>query len=91
MQYLVRTDKPFRGIASALLPSGMVAYTDLTLEEYRAQAGYPLRVVEEAELDHLIDEHHASMITAPEEETEEDFWFALARMRAQREPKGIAT
>ncbi len=79
MQFIVRTDKLFRGIIeSYLLDNGTVADTDgLTPDQYAEKYGYPVRTVDGAELDALIDAYVNSLITAPIEETEADFDYAL--------------
>lgn len=79
MKYLLRTDEPFRGhVQSVLKPDGTVAYTDgLTVEQYQAARGFPVRVIEDEELDALIEAHTASLITEPREITEEEWHDAL--------------
>lgn len=75
--YIIRTDEPFRGIASVLLDNGKVAYTDKTFAEYEAESPNPLALVTEAEIDQLIEKYHASLITKPEPITQERFWDLL--------------
>lgn len=78
-QYIVRTDQPFNGTTqSLLLEDGTVAYTGgLTLEAYQAERGYPVRVLDRAELEQMLADYEAGCVTEPEEETEEQWWYAL--------------
>ena len=79
MQYIVRTDTPFVGnIQSYLLENGTVAYTDgLTPHQYEAERGFPIRAVDDDELDAMMNAYVNSLITGPVEETEADFDYAL--------------
>ncbi len=78
-KWLVRADEPFCGYAlSFLQPDGTVAYTDgLTPEQYATSRGYSVRIITSAEHDALIEQHEASLITGPKEETEEAWYWAL--------------
>lgn len=75
MRYLIIADKPFSGHAqSALRTDGSVMYTDYkSVTEYEAGENIKTRVVGEAELNALIDEHLAGMVTKPERITRERF------------------
>ena len=79
MQYLVIADKPFTGHAqSALRANGSVMYTDYkSVAEYEAGENIKVRVVDEAELNALIDEHLAGMVTKPKRITRDRFWEML--------------
>ena len=79
MQYIVRSDTPFRGIIqSCLLDNGTVADTEgLTPDQSAAERGFPVRTVDDAELDAMTNAYVASLITDPVEETEADFDDAL--------------
>ena len=78
MQYLIKTDEPFNGYPqSILLPNGTVAYTDgMTLEEYVFENG-PMRVLSEDALDELVKAHEDGLVTDPQPETEENWFYAL--------------
>lgn len=75
MQYIIRTDEPFNGcVQSALNPDNTVLYTDgQNLEQFTASCGYPIRVIDGDELDKLLEEFHADLITDPEPITKEDW------------------
>lgn len=79
MKFVIRSDEPFRGsVQSVLTPEGKVAYTEgLTVEEYAKDRGFPVRVVDEPELDAMIAAYIDSRVTDPVEETKEQFWEAL--------------
>jgi hypothetical protein len=79
MQYVLRADEPFKGyVQSVLRPDGTVAYSDgLTLEEYAEAKGFPIRVIDDAELDALIADHTASLVTEPTPESLEAWEYAL--------------
>ena len=79
MQYLVRTDQPFRGsVQSVVLENGTVAYSDgQTVAEYIADRGGNLRVVTEAELFELVQAYEASLVTEPRQITAEQWDDAL--------------
>ena len=78
-RYIIRTDEPFKGyVQSVLNADGTVGYTKgLTLDQYAAELGAPLRVIDGAELDVLIAEYQAGQVTPPMEITEEAFHEAL--------------
>src|SRR3990167_5639371 len=73
--YILRADEPFRGhCQSVLLKNGTVAYSDgLTLEQYEAERGFPVRLIDDAELDELTKRYTESLITAPAVITEARF------------------
>lgn len=77
--WLIHADQPFNGHAqSFLLPDGTIAYTDgLTPEAYAQERGFPVKIITDAELDDMIEDHEASLITEPKEESKEDWWYAL--------------
>lgn len=77
--WLLRDDEQFKGhTQSFLLPDGTVAYTDgLTPRQYAEDRGFPVRVVTNGEVDALMAQHIAAMITSPTEESEADYWRAL--------------
>ncbi len=78
MRWIVRTDEPFRCAQSFLLDDGTIAYTKgLTVETYAADRGFPIRVVDDAELDALQAARLAGMVTAAAEETEDQYFYAL--------------
>ena len=79
VQFLMRTDQPYRGHVEAhLLADETVAYSGgQTVAEYQAIHGYPLRIIEEAELEALSDAFLADCVTAPELIDEERFDDAL--------------
>ena len=70
--YILRADEPFRGhCQSVLLEDGTVAYSNgLTLEQYQADRGFPVRLIDDAELNRLtewfINEHITMPISIPE-------------------------
>lgn len=75
MQFVIRADKPFSGsVQSVMTPAGKVAYTKgLSLDEYAAECGFPLRVVEDDEFDKLMAAYVASRVTQPVEITAEQY------------------
>jgi hypothetical protein len=77
--WLIDANEPFRGhVQSVLTPEGTVAYTDgLTVEQYEAERGVKLKKITDAELDALLSEYEAGLVTDPTEETEAQFWYAL--------------
>ena len=79
MQWLIRTDEPFRGHCQSVVnPDGTIAYTDgLTVDTYEAANGFPVRVIGDDEFNKLIDEFVAGMISDPVEITKERFWEML--------------
>jgi len=79
MRFIIRADIPFPGhCQSLLLDNGTVAYTNgLTLEQYAQERGFPVRVVENDELEQLERAHIDSLVTEPCEESKEHFWDAL--------------
>lgn len=73
-QYLIRADQPFRCIQSCILPDGTVEYTEgLTPEAYAKERGFPVRVIDDAELDRLIAEKQEAMKSDPVQITEERY------------------
>ena len=78
-RWILRADEPFRGHAqSVLLPDGTVAWSGgLTLEQYQAERGFPVRVIEDDELDALIAQFEAGLITDAQPITEERYWDYL--------------
>lgn len=78
-KWVIRADKPFSGsVQSVLTAAGKVAYTKgLTVEEYSAECGYPLRVISDAELDGLLASYIDGLVTEPSEITDEKFDYAL--------------
>ena len=64
---------------STVKPDGFVAFADgdLTPEQYALDRGFPIRVVDDAELDEMLATWSEQQITAPREETHEDFTYAL--------------
>jgi hypothetical protein len=79
MRYIVRTDTPFLGhVQSHLLDNGTVADTDgLTPDQYAGLRGFPVRTVDDAELDVMTENYINSLITGPVEETAADYDRAL--------------
>jgi hypothetical protein len=79
LRYLLRTDQPFDGAAqSMLLPDGTVAWSDgQTLDQYIAERGMTVRVVDEAEMHALFDAFAQSLVTDPTPETFEEWDDAL--------------
>lgn len=79
MQWLIRTDEPFRGHCQSVInPDGTIAYTDgLTVDTYEAANGFPVRVVGDDEFNEMIQEFVNGLISAPVEITEERFWEML--------------
>jgi hypothetical protein len=78
--YIIRTDAPFAGfVQSYIKPDGFVAYADgdLTPEQYGAARGFPIRVVDDAELDEMLATWTERQITEPKEETLAEFTYAL--------------
>ena len=78
-QYVIPANEPFKGyVQSVLKPDGTVAYTGgLSLTEYSAQQGKAFKTVSDEELDALIAEYEATLITDPAPESEEDWWYGL--------------
>jgi hypothetical protein len=78
-RYIIRADEPFRGyVQSVLNRDGTVGYSQgQTLDQYAAEVGAPLRIIDGAELDALIAEYQAGQVTAPVEITEAQFFEAL--------------
>ena len=79
MQFLLRADQPYTGHAQSVLNTdGTVAYTDgLTVAQYEAKHGYPLRIVSEAELGKLDKVFCDGMVTKPKLITHQRFWDML--------------
>ncbi len=76
--WIIRADEPFKTAQSFLLPDGTIAYTNgLTPDTYAADRGFPIRIVTDAELMGMIEARTLGLITAPAEETCEQFWDAL--------------
>ena len=86
MQYIIRTDQPFSGsVQSVLSAAGIVAYTDgLTLEQYAQERGFPVRAIDEAELDAMLSTYGDGLVTEPTEETLDAFEDALNVMPPSR-------
>ena len=78
-RYIIRTDEPFRGhVQSVMNADGTVGYTKgQTLEQYAAELGAPLRIIDAAELDGMLAAFEASQITDPQPVTEAQFHAAL--------------
>src|SRR5262249_39726746 len=85
MQFLIVTSEPFRGIAqSVLTPDGRVAWSgekggaDLTVEEYQARHPHKtFRVVTSEEMETLERAYIDSLVTEPQEITQERYDYAL--------------
>lgn len=79
MRYVIRDDIPFQGsVHSVLTPDGLVAWSGgLTLEQYAAERGFPVRVVEEDEIDALVKTYTDGLVQAPREISEQDYEQAL--------------
>lgn len=79
MQYIIRKDEPFQGhVQSIVNPDGTIAYcAGLTLETYEAERGFPIRVIDDAELDQLTAEHLRGLVSDPAPITQERFWEML--------------
>jgi hypothetical protein len=79
MKWIIRTDEPFRGhVQSHLLENGTVAYsTGLSPEQYQEARGFPIRIIENDELDAMMARHIDALVTDPREETREQYWYAL--------------
>ena len=77
--WIIRTDEPFRGTSqSAILADGTVAWSGgLTVEQYQAERGFPVRVVTDAELMAMVAEFEAGLITDPEPITGEKWAYWL--------------
>lgn len=73
--FILRADEPFRGsVQSVLMENGTVAYSDgLTLEQYQAEKGFPVRAIDRDELDRLTTEYIAGLISEPVAITEDRF------------------
>ncbi|MCR9254744.1 MAG: hypothetical protein NXI16_01460 [Alphaproteobacteria bacterium] len=76
--WLIRKDQPFRGFATSYTtPNGTVAYSGgLTVEEYIAESQDPIEVLTDEQFTDKLNAYHQSLITRPEEITEER-WFDL--------------
>ena len=79
MQYVIRTDEPFRGHCQSVLnPDGTVAYTDaLTVAEYQKECGFPICVVSEAKMAQLVWDFEQTLKTKPKPITKERYWEML--------------
>jgi len=79
LRYVLRTDVPFRGsVQSCLSDDGTVMYSGgLTVEQYTAERGFPVRIIDEAELTEMLDAFHATLKTAPKPITEKQWRHAL--------------
>lgn len=79
MQYILRADQPYLGhIQTVMNTDGTVAYTNgKTFAEYQDACNYPLRVIEEAELDRLTATFLDTMISKPKRITHARFWDML--------------
>lgn len=79
MQWIIKANEPFAGHAQSILnPDGTVAYTEgLTVEQYEQERGYPVRVIDDTELDRLIDKHRDGMITKPKPVSRDRYWYSL--------------
>lgn len=78
-RFIIRADQPYDGTTiSVLLSDETIAYTKgQTLDEYRAERDFPIRVIDEDELVRLETELEHSLATDPEPETVEQFESAL--------------
>lgn len=92
-QWIIKADEPFQGhVQSQILGDGTVAYSEtlkyvngnpvithgrLTVNQYRAERDYPIRVIDDADLDALIAEYEASCITAPTKIDMDRYWEML--------------
>lgn len=82
LNWIIRTDEPFRGISQSFTYKAddgieRVAYTGLTLDEYRQERDYPFELITGEELDKRMKEFEQSLITEPTEIEEGDYWYAL--------------
>jgi hypothetical protein len=79
MKWIIRTDEPFRGhCQSFLTEDGFVAYTDRqTVEQYEAERGFKVRVIDDQEFDQMLAEHSKTLKTEPKEISEDDWYEAL--------------
>ncbi len=77
--WVLREGEPFRGsVQSVLCTDGTVAYSDgKTVAEYEAERGFKVRLIDDAELDRLLADFLAGMVTAPEPCTEDAYTYAL--------------
>ena len=77
--YVLRAGEPYRGhVQSIIDKNGKVAWSGgLSPEEYAREHGFEIRIIGEAELRALDDAHVASLVTAPYEETEDQWEYAL--------------
>ncbi|NCA72567.1 MAG: hypothetical protein EOM91_21410, partial [Sphingobacteriia bacterium] len=85
-RYIIRTDEPFRGSVQSLLsPDGTVEWSGgLTVEQYIEERGFPVRVVDRAELEALIADYEAGQVTEPESITEDQWTYALGVLPPSR-------
>lgn len=73
-KFIIRTDIPFTGnVESFVKMDGLVAFSDLTPEQYLEQSKNPLRIIDETEMDKLMTEFSASLQGSFVEITEEKF------------------
>lgn len=79
MEFVIRTDIPFRGTAqSTINADGKVAWSgDLTVAEYQKARGFPVRVVDEPEFLDMQRCYIDTLITAPVRESRAAYWNAL--------------
>ena len=85
-RYIVRADKPFQGsVQSILNANGIVEWSGgLTFEQYQADRGFPVRVIDRPELESLIAEFEAGMVTEPTPITAEQWDYALGVLPPSR-------
>ncbi len=78
-KWILRTDVPYRGHSESILrEDGTVEYTNgQTLEEYKAERGFPFRIVNDEELMELDNEFKKTFITLPKIITLDVFDYAL--------------
>tara|TARA_Y100000310_G_scaffold43727_1_gene40755 strand:- start:130 stop:552 length:423 start_codon:yes stop_codon:yes gene_type:complete len=67
MKWIIRADTPYRGnVLSLMRPNGTVEFTNgLTLAGYEKARGYPMRLIDDAELAALDAAYTADRVTAP--------------------------
>ena len=85
MKYIIKINEPFRGyVQSILLDSGVVAWSNgMTFDEYCFANG-PHKIIDDDDLDRLIAQWEASMMTAPVEETREEYKESLEVLTPSR-------
>jgi hypothetical protein len=79
MQWIIKTDEPFRGhVQSTVNDDGIVDYTKgQTFEQYAAEHGGNVKIISDAELDDLLENHYASLVTKPKRITRARYWEML--------------